>query len=248
MNLNKLILLMLYAVLLCSCADYKIDKATQDKSYYTSTGFALVYEDSLYEQKTINKKIDNETLEVMHSSLKINTPIKIINLENSKFIETKISKKSTYPKIFNIVISKKISLILELDLNNPFVEIREIKKNKTFIAKESNIFDEEKNVAGKAPVNEVKMDILMEEKTVIKSKKLKKKKFTIIIADFYYADSAINLQKELIKKKLNNISVIKINNNKYRLLVGPFKNFNALKNTYISLNNLGFESLNVYRE
>ena len=76
---------MLYAVLLCSCADYKIDKATQDKSYYTSTGFALVYEDSLYEQKTINKKIDNETLEVMHSSLKKNTPIKIINLEKFNF-------------------------------------------------------------------------------------------------------------------------------------------------------------------
>ena len=72
----------------------------------------------------------------MHSSLKKNTPIKIINLENSKFIETQIYKKSTYPKIFNIVISKKISSILELDLNNPFVEIFEIKKNKTFISKE----------------------------------------------------------------------------------------------------------------
>ena len=47
---------------------------------------------------------------------------------------------------------------------------------------------------------------------------------------------------------INNISVKKINNNKYRLLVGPFKNFNALKNTYISLNNLGFEELNIYKE
>ena len=32
------------------------------------------------------------------------------------------------------------------------------------------------------------------------------------------------------------------------LLVGPFKNFNALKTTYISLNNLGFENLNIYKE
>ena len=54
---------------------------------------------------------------------------------------------------------------------------------------------------------------------------------------------------ELIKKvNLKNISVKKINNNKYRLLAGPFENFNALKTTYISLNNLGFESLNVYRK
>jgi len=45
---------------------------------------------------------------------------------------------------------------------------------------------------------------------------------------------------------LNNIK--KINNKKYRLLVGPFKNFNALKTTYISLNKLGFENLNIYTE
>ena len=47
---------------------------------------------------------------------------------------------------------------------------------------------------------------------------------------------------------MSNISVKKINNKKYRLLVGPFKNFNALKTTYISLNNLGFENLNIYTE
>ena len=29
---------------------------------------------------------------------------------------------------------------------------------------------------------------------------------------------------------------------------GPFKNFNALKSIYISLNNLGFEGINIYRE
>ena len=45
-----------------------------------------------------------------------------------------------------------------------------------------------------------------------------------------------------------NFSVKKINDNKYRLSVGPFNNFNALKSTYISLNKLGFEDLNVFRE
>ena len=47
---------------------------------------------------------------------------------------------------------------------------------------------------------------------------------------------------------MNNILVKKINNKKYRLLAGPFKNFNALKTTYISLNNLGFEIPNIYRD
>ena len=54
---------------------------------------------------------------------------------------------------------------------------------------------------------------------------------------------------DLIKKtKIDNFSIKKINGKKYRLLAGPFKNFNALKTTYISLNNLGFEGLNIYNE
>ena len=48
-------------------------------------------------------------------------------------------------------------------------------------------------------------------------------------------DSSVNILK-------------KINANKYRLSVGPFKNFSALKSIYISLSNLGFEDLNVYKE
>ena len=71
----------------------------------------------------------------MHSQLKTNTSLKIINPVNSKAIETKIYKKAKYPEIFNIVISRKIAAILELDANNPYVEVIEVKKNKTFIAK-----------------------------------------------------------------------------------------------------------------
>ena len=67
--------------------------------------------------------------------------------------------------------------------------------------------------------------------------------------DFYYKDSAIKLRKELLKEtKMNNIIIKKINNKKYRLTVGPFENFNTLKTSYISLNNLGFENLDIYRE
>ena len=47
---------------------------------------------------------------------------------------------------------------------------------------------------------------------------------------------------------MDNIYVKKINSKKHRLFIGPFKNFNALKTAYISLNNLGYEHLNVYRE
>ena len=90
---------------------------------------------------------------------------------------------------------------------------------------------------------------LSKQENKSKKKLVKKNNFVIVINDFYYIDSANNLKKTLIEKtNFDNILVKKINNNKYRLLVGPFENFNSLKNTYISLNNLGFENLNVYND
>ncbi len=246
MNFTRLFFLFIFIILLNSCADYKKPQ-TKEKIYYFSNGFALIYEDSMYKDKIISKKINNDEFQILHNSLKVNTPIKITNPNNSKTIETKIYRKANFPSIFNIVISKKIAEILELDENNPYVEVLEVKKNKTFIAKESNTFDEEKRVAEKAPVDEIKMDDLNENKTESGEKKKINYKFIIHINDFYYADTAYALKEDLIKKtNMNNISVKKINDKKYRLFVGPFQNFNALKTSFISLNNLGFENLNIY--
>ena len=232
----------------------------QKKSFfYTSNGFALIYDQNLFKEGIIDKKLDirsdvdrqindNEVI-VMHSFLKKNTLVKIINPENSKVIEAKIHKVANYPKIFNVVITKKAAKFLELDFNNPYVEFIEVKKNKTFIAKEGVIFEEEKNVAAKLPVDEIKMDDLSKEKTSTKKNIRKSNKFILVVADFYYFDSANNLKSDLKNQtKIRNFSIKKINDKKYRLSVGPFKNFNALKFVYISLNNLGFEDLNIYRE
>ena len=147
------------------------------------------------------------------------------------------------------MISKKIAEILEIDPENPFVEVIELKKNKTFVAKESNTFDEERNVAETAPVDEVKMDDLSKQSTNTENNIIKKNNFVLVVSDFYYLESAENLKNELIEKtQINNFSIKKLGSNKYRLSLGPFKNFNALKTSYISLNNLGFKELNIYRE
>ena len=250
MNSRKIILIFICAATFYSCADYKTHdgKVKKEKLYYSSKGFALIYDDDLFKQNIINKKINNEEAKIMHGFLKANTPIRVINPENSKTIETKVYKKAQYPKIYNVVISKKAATILELDIDNPYVEIIEIKKNKSFIAKKANIFEEERNVAEKAPVDEIKMDDLSVNKIKNEKKISKNNNFILVINDFYFEDSANKLKNELIyKTKINNISVKKINNKKYRLLSGPFKDFNALKTTYISLNNLGFENLNIYK-
>jgi len=248
---TKLLIVLFFFI--SSCAQYEINKSKKpnkpEKKYYSSHGFALIYEDKFYKQKVTNKKIKNTTISSMHSSLKSNTHVKIINPRNSKFVETKITKKSFYPKIFNIVISKKIAEMLELNPENPYVEVLEVKKNKTFVAKESNTFDEERNVSTKVPVEKIKMDDITESNISEKKETQISYNFILVVSDFYYLNSAQDLKKDLEKQiKIQNFRIRKISNNKYRLLAGPFKNFNALKSTYISLNNLGFESLNIYEE
>ena len=274
MKLIKISIFFFIVLALSSCAENK--KIVYDKDsgrfiltekkrkeeiffFHSSHGFALIYDQDLYKEGVINKKLDlrkdidkriNDTkVIVLHSFLKKGTPVKIINPENSKVVETKIHKLANYPKIFNVVISRKTAKNLGLDFNNPYVELFETKKNITFVAKEGVTFDEEKNVAEKIPVDEIKMDDLSKEKMGVKINIAKKNKFILVIADFYYFDSAKNLKNDLIKQtKIRNFLIKKINDNKYRLSVGPFKNFNALKFVHISLNNLGFEDLNIYKE
>ena len=159
MRKNKIIFITIVFTFLYSCTSGSFKKVNSDdnKQYFASSGFALIYDDSLYEQKILNKRLNNENILLMHNTLKTNLSIKITNPINLKSIKTKVYKNANYPKIFNVVISKKIASILELDIENPFVEIIEIKKNKTFVAKKSNTFDEEKNVAAQVPVNEVEI-------------------------------------------------------------------------------------------
>ncbi len=245
--IQKIFIYVIICINLYSCADYN-KKLNKSKKYYSSSGFALTYTRDLYDNKIITKKILDDKIGVLHSFLKKNTNILITNPINNKSLETKVLNKANYPSFFNVVISKKIESLLELDKENPFVEVLEIKKNKTFIAKESNIYDEEKNVAEKVPVEKIEMNNLMTTSTKEKKKKVKFE-FMIIISDFYYLESAENLKNELIKKtNIDNFFIKKINNTKYRLMLGPFQNFSTLKTSYISLNNLGFDELNVYKK
>jgi len=251
MSFIKIIFISSLFIITYSCAEFKVNTQAnkEEKIYYSSSGFALIYDEKIFQEKIVKRKINNINFETMHNLLKRNTSVKIVNPSNSKFIETKISFNGNYPKLFNLVINKKIASFLELDPDNPYIEIIELKKNKLFVAKDGEIFEEEKYVADKVPVTEVKMNDITITKENLPKKIKKKKNFIISISDFYYLESITRLKTELKKKiNLKNISIKKINNNKYRLLVGPFKNFNALKTIYISLNNLGFEQLNIYND
>ena len=54
----------------------------------------------------------------------------------------------------------RIAEELSLNLNEPYIDLILISQNSTFIAKKAKTFDEEKNVAEKAPVDGIKIDNL----------------------------------------------------------------------------------------
>ena len=62
-----------------------------------------------------------------------------------------MSKKSRYPIFYEILITNPIAKEINLNKEVPYVEIEEVKKNKSFVAQEAKIFNEEKNTF-KAPV------------------------------------------------------------------------------------------------
>jgi hypothetical protein len=212
---------------------------------FFSKGFALIYDNSVYESNIVDKKLNNGQNYVLHSFLKNNTLVSISNPFNSKSLTTKIRKTASYPSIYNIVITKKMAKKLELDINNPYVEVVSIRKNDIFIAKEASIFDEEKKVANKAPVTSININDMSSSTLEIKVKK--KKPFYIIdIAEFYFLESAETVKKRFEKEaNLENIKIKKISKNKFKVYSGPHAFFNSVKDAYFILNGLGFENLNI---
>ena len=59
MSIKRFILIILFSNLMFSCADYNA-KNNITKNYYSSKGFALIYDKNLYINKTISKKLDQE--------------------------------------------------------------------------------------------------------------------------------------------------------------------------------------------
>ena len=222
-------------LLLFGCAETTTSK---NKSSYFSKGFAYIYNEEDVKKKIIQKKFNNSELQVGHNKIKSGTLLKIINPENRKEIILKVKKKTEFPEFFHVLITKPVSLYLELDEKIPFVETQEIKKNKTF--------NEEKKVLIKAPIDNVK---ILDISNVEKKTKPKIKKFLIVVGEFYSKESAIMLKERLFKEMINfdqkAASIKKKNINNYQLLLGPYSTINSLKNSYIVLKNLGFEDLNI---
>tara|TARA_A100001011_G_C14252163_1_gene818391 strand:- start:9 stop:746 length:738 start_codon:yes stop_codon:yes gene_type:complete len=238
----KLIILLL---LLTSCAqNYNRQEL---KKPLNATGFAYIYNEEDFKDNVIKKKLDNNSLQIAHSKLRPGSLIKIINIKTNDSIVLKNSKRFQYPEFYKILITKPVADTLNLSTDLPLVEVLEVKKNKSFIAKKTKIFKEEEKTHSNAPVENVTIsNISKNNNNEIKSIK---DNFYIIIAEFYSKNSALLLKKRITQELVNfnskKLLIKSKKSNKITLLSGPYNSINLMKNDYIQLKDFGFEELNI---
>jgi len=250
MNYKFFIIFLLF---IYSCSTNNINKSQKNviiqTDIYSNKGFTLLFTEDLKKKKLINKKINERSLIIFQKNLKKDTNVKITNLLNNKSILAKVGANSKYPNFFNSVISQRIYDELEINDLEPYVQITTVSENSTFFAKKAKMYDEEKHVAEKAPVEGISINDLSLNK-IEKKKNQKKNKFNYIIkiADFYYENTAIMMQKRMEDElNLKNSKVDKISNTNFRVYFGPFNNIKSLKNAFDDIIPLNFENIEIIK-
>ena len=248
--MNYKIFIILIFFVLSGCKLETVNKnIIYDNNIYINKGFTLIYSEKLIKDKIISKKIDNRSLDIYHIYLSRGTKVKITNLINNKSIVGNVSKKINNLNFYNSIISQRISDELEINYNQPYIEIKEIKNNSIFLAKRSKIFDEEKNVANKAPVETISInDLNSSKKNQIKIIKNSKFSYVIKVAEFYFIENA-NALKERITAETNVkfVDILSISKNTHRIVLGPYDNINSLQKAFYSIKKLGFENIEIIK-
>ncbi len=240
-----LIIFTLYFLNGCNQSFIKKDKVLNIdiSERYQNSGFALIYNDNLKEIK----KIEKRSLKIYHKTLKKKSLVKITNPINGNSLIAEVkSNKEKFSNFYNSIISPRIAEVLELDIHEPYIQISLISENSTFVAKKAKMFDEEKNVAEKAPIEGIEINDLnlkKIKKIVIKDTDFS---YSIKIGDFYYNDTA-KIMKDRINKEtyINNVRIIKLSKTKYRLLIGPFNDIKSLKAAFEKMKSFNFENLEI---
>ncbi len=248
----KLKIIIFLAIILTSCETTN-KKVIIDKDFknYSNDGFALIFNNDIFKNRIVSKKIDQRSLIIFNNKLKKDTDIKITNLLNEKYLIAKVGKNSKYPVFYNSVISERIATELDIDPDQPYVRVETINSNNTFVANKAKTFDEEKKVANKAPVDSISIqNISIEKDDNTKVKKAKNTKFEFIIkfADLFFEESAITLKKRLEDEyNLKDINIKKMSKNLYRVYKGPFYNLGSIKNVYNEIANINFENIELIK-
>ena len=240
-----LYLLIFFIVNACDVSNNKNSKNDFFKlqNKYKNSGFALIYSNDLSNVK----KLESRSLNIYHKSLKKRSKIKITNPSNGKYLIAEVkSNKEKFSNFYNSVLSLRIAEELELNHNEPLVEIMLISKDTTFVAKKTKMFDEERSVAEKAPVDGIQINDLNQKITKKKLSKSKKFSYSIKIADFYYQDTAFVMKDRITNEtSIKEVKIRKLSETKYRVLLGPFNDIKTLKDSFENLRSFNFENLEI---
>jgi len=247
----KIFIIFLLFTYSCTTNNINNSKKTEiiQSEIYSNKGFTLLFNEDLNKEKLISKKIEERSLIIFQRNLKKNTNVKITNLLNNKSILAKVGANSKYPNFFNSVVSQRIYDVLELNHLEPYVQIATVSENSTFLAKKAKMYEEEKQVAEKVPVEGISInDLSLNKKEKKKDQKKNKFNYIIKIADFYYENTAIMMQKRM-KDELNlkNSKISKISNTSFRVYFGPFNNIKSLKNAFDDITPLNFENIEIIK-
>tara|TARA_B110000027_G_C16104117_1_gene294435 strand:- start:1218 stop:1976 length:759 start_codon:yes stop_codon:yes gene_type:complete len=246
-NLLSIIIFLLFTN--CSVNNSLLSqKSTKIKKGFSNKGFALIFNQKDYENKLVSRNIDSRSMIIFQRNLKVNSRVKITNLINNKYLIASVGKKAVYPSFNNSVITRRIADELDLDTKEPYIEILEIEPNSMFVAKKAKTFNEERNVAKKAPVNIIDINDL--NFTKVKNKKKLKRNFSykIKIADFYFKNSANLMVSRIIDDtEVRNPKIEKVNNENYRVYLGPFNNIISLQKSYNDISILEFENIEIIK-
>ena len=244
--MNYKIFTLIFLLFSCAPIDKEID--INFKQSYKNHGFTLIFNENDYNKKIINKYLDERSLKIFQKNLKPETNVKITNIINNRSIVATVGKKAVYPSFYNSVISKRIAKELDIDINEPYIKILELNRNQSFIANKAKTFDEEKEVAEKAPVVEIGiMDLSKkkkEKKTIIKTDF----NYLIKIADFYFFKTAEILKYRIHEElKIKNVKINELSKNQFRVYLGPYKDLETLKKIFIKIEKLEFENIEIIK-
>ena len=237
--------LLIFLFFILSCSPHL--KTLNQKEPYSSKGIAYIYNDIDFNNKIIKGKMNSTVMQISQKNLKIGTLLKISNPKNKKSVVLKNTKRIKYPDFYKILITEPVVRELELNVDLPILEIIELKKNKSFVAKKAKIFNEEKKIPSKAPVASVQISNISKNKI----KKINKTPDDIYIhiCTFYSFETAKFLRSRIVKQvnELDKkVKIKKINNKETHVISGPYRSINLLKNDYSRLKNFGFEELDIF--
>ena len=245
----KTIIIIFFNLLFLGCSQLPNEKSKninfEFRDKYSNLGFALIYDDQISQIS----KLESRSLDIYHKSLKKKSSVKILNPKNGKFLIANVkSNKVKFSNFYNSVLSSRIAQDLELNSLEPYVQLELISKNSTFIATEAKMFEEERSVAEKAPVDGILINDLNIETNKKKKTKIDTFSYSIKVADFYFKDTAqIMMNRIKNEASINKLKIKELSKTKYRLLIGPFNDIKSLKRSFEKMNSFNFENLEILK-